>query len=149
AFARAIANSPDSDTARRELCAQRQRVARGGWRRGRARPTSSSEGSNVWGVAADTKPDHAFPPLTPRQGARGQAHGRTRSVGHGEVLVDVGDRSVPFFVVVTGEVQVLRPADGAETLIVTHGPGHFSGEGNLLAGRRALARLRVTAPGEV
>ncbi len=44
---------------------------------------------------------------------------------------------------------MLRPSGATETLIVTHGPGHFSGEGNMITGRRALARIRVTEPGEV
>jgi len=76
------------------------------------------------------------------------AHGRTRPIARGDVLVDIGDKVVPFFVVVSGEIQVLRPADGVETLIVAHHPGQFSGEANLLTGRRALARLRVTEAGE-
>jgi thioredoxin reductase (NADPH) len=36
-----------------------------------------------------------------------------------------------------------------ETVIVTHGPGQFTGEANLITGRRSLARLRVTEDGEV
>ena len=67
----------------------------------------------------------------------------------GEVLVDVGDKVVPFFVVVSGEIQVLRPSGATDTLIVTHRPGQFSGEGNMITGRRALARMRVSEPGEV
>ena len=34
-------------------------------------------------------------------------------------------------------------------MIVTHRPGQFSGEGNMITGRRSLARLRVSEPGEV
>src|SRR5262249_14127698 len=45
--------------------------------------------------------------------------------------------------------QVLRAADTAELLIVSHRSGQFSGEGNLISGRRAMARLRVSEPGEV
>jgi len=52
-------------------------------------------------------------------------------------------------VVISGEVQILRPAGAGETLIVTYHAGQFLGEGNMITGRRALARARVTAPGEV
>jgi hypothetical protein len=59
--------------------------------------------------------DRAFPTLTPQQVARIAAHGRHRPTARGEVLVEVGDKAVPFFVVVNGEVQVLRQTDTAET----------------------------------
>jgi hypothetical protein len=74
--------------------------------------------------------------------------GRER-VSTGEVLIDVADRTLPFFVALSAEVQVLRVADGTEMLITTHHRGQFSGEANLFTGRPALARLRVSAPGEV
>jgi thioredoxin reductase (NADPH) len=93
--------------------------------------------------------EHLFPTLTDAQIARIAAHGRRRAVAQGEVLVEVGDTVVPFFVVVEGEVQVLRPAGESETLIVTHRRGQFSGEGNMITGRRALSRIRVSEPGEV
>ena len=93
--------------------------------------------------------ERLFPTLTDAQIARIAAHGRRRSIARGEVLVDVGDRVVPFFVVVSGEIQVLRPSGATDTLIVMHRPGQFSGEGTMITGRRAMARLRVSEPGEV
>src|SRR5439155_279445 len=77
------------------------------------------------------------------------ARGRQRPVARGEVLVEVGDHDVPFFVVVSGEVQALRPTGATEILIVAHGPGQFSGEAIMITGRRAMGRLRVSEPGEV
>ena len=94
-------------------------------------------------------PDPAFPTLTPQQLSRIAAHGRRRRTARGEVLIEAGDRSAPCFVVLSGEVQALRPTDAAETLIVTHHEGQFSGEANLLTGRRSMGRLRVGEPGEV
>jgi thioredoxin reductase (NADPH) len=96
-----------------------------------------------------SRPEDVFPTLTPAQVSRIAAHGRRRATVIGEVLIDVGDQPVPFFVVVSGEVQVLRPVDGVETLIVSHHAGQFTGEANLLTGRRSLAVLRVTEPGDV
>jgi thioredoxin reductase (NADPH) len=93
--------------------------------------------------------ERLFPVLTADQIARIAAHGRTRRVSTGEVLIDVADRTLPFFVALSAEVQVLRVADGTEMLITTHHRGQFSGEANLFTGRPALARLRVSAPGEV
>jgi thioredoxin reductase (NADPH) len=96
-----------------------------------------------------SRPDRLFPTLTPAQLARIATHGRRRSTARGEVLIDVGDRIVPCFVVVTGAIQVLQVSDGTERLIVKHGPGSVSGEANLISGRPSMARLRVDQPGEV
>jgi thioredoxin reductase (NADPH) len=96
-----------------------------------------------------SRPERVFPTLTPKQVARIAAHGRRRSTGRGEVLVEVGDRAVPFFVVVAGEIEVLRPSTTVETLLVRHQAGQFSGEGNMITGRRAMSRLRISEPGEV
>jgi thioredoxin reductase (NADPH) len=96
-----------------------------------------------------SRPDRIFPTLTPPQLARIASHGRRRPTALGDVLVEVGDRPVPFFAVLSGEVQVLRPGDTAETLIVRHRAGQFSGEASTISGRRAIGRLRVSEAGEV
>jgi thioredoxin reductase (NADPH) len=93
--------------------------------------------------------ERIFPKLTPAQVDRISAHGHTRSVQSGEVLIEQGDTSVPFFVLITGEVEILRPLGTRETLITVHGPGEFTGEANMLSGRRSLVRARVTKPGKV
>ena len=96
-----------------------------------------------------SSPEHLFPVLTEAQIARIAAHGRRRSVARGEVLIEVGDRVIPFFAVVSGELHVARPSGNTETLIVIHRRGQFSGEGTMISGRRSLARMRATEPGEV
>ena len=90
-----------------------------------------------------------FPKLTPSQISRISAHGRIRSVQSGEVLIEQGDTSVPFFVVVTGEIEIVRPFGVHETLVTIHSSGEFTGEVNMLSGRRSLVRARVTKPSEV
>ncbi len=90
-----------------------------------------------------------FPKLTPAQIGRIATHGRTRSVQSGDVLIEQGDTSVPFFVVITGEVEIVRPFGTHETLITIHSDGEFTGEVNMLSGRRSLVRARATKPSEV
>jgi thioredoxin reductase (NADPH) len=90
-----------------------------------------------------------FPKLTPEQISRIAAHGRMRSVQPGEVLIEQGDTSVPFFVVITGEIEIVRPSGAAETLVTIHGYGEFTGEVNMLSGRRSLVLARATKPGKV
>jgi thioredoxin reductase (NADPH) len=96
-----------------------------------------------------TRSDHVFPTLTENQLSRIASHGRRRTTTQGEVLIEVGDKAVPMFVVLSGEIQALRPTDRGETLIVSHRAGQFSGEANMITGRRALGRLRVSEPGDV
>jgi thioredoxin reductase (NADPH) len=93
--------------------------------------------------------EQIFPTLTPAQIRRIAPHGHNRAMQRGEVLVEQGDRNVPFFVVVTGEVEIVRPSGGVETLITIHGPGQFSGEVNMLSGRPTVVRMRATKPGEL
>ena len=95
---------------------------------------------------APSPSDRLFPTLTDAQIARIAARGRRRPVARDEVLVHPGDKAVPFFLVVSGALTV---SDAAETLIVTHRPGQFSGEVSMITGRRAMARTRVEEPGEV
>ena len=90
-----------------------------------------------------------FPKLTPVQISRIEPHGRIRSTQPGEVLIEQGDTSVPFFVVITGEIEIVRPFGTQETLITIHTDGEFTGEVNMLSGRRSLVRARVTKPGKV
>jgi thioredoxin reductase (NADPH) len=93
--------------------------------------------------------ERIFPKLTPDQIHRIAAQGRVRSVQPGEVLIEQGDRTVPFFVVKTGEVEIVRPFGASETTITVHGYGEFTGEVNMLSGRRSLVRARVTKAGNV
>src|SRR5438045_1703094 len=93
--------------------------------------------------------ERLFPKLTAAQMARIAAHGRRRAISQGEVLVEVGDQNLPFFVVVAGRIEIRRPSAGPDTVIVTHGPSQFLGEATMIAGRRALARAYVVESGEV
>src|SRR3954469_14158188 len=91
-----------------------------------------------------------FPTLSAAQSARIAAHGSRRRVRSGEVLVEQGEQATKFFVVASGEVEIVRPTcDDEEEVVVVHQAGQFLGEVNLLAGRRALARARVKEAGEV
>jgi thioredoxin reductase (NADPH) len=90
-----------------------------------------------------------FPTLTPAQLARIAAHGTVRAVARERVLIEAGDGVVPFFVVRSGSIDIIQPSSLGDMLVVTHGPGQFTGEGNLLLGRRSLMRAVVSEPGEV
>src|ERR1700733_1072393 len=95
------------------------------------------------------RPDPAFPVLNADQIARVAARGQVRAVAADTILVEAGDHVVPFFVVKSGEIQAVQMAGGVETLVVVHGPGQFTGEANMISGRRALVRVRMSQAGEV
>ena len=93
--------------------------------------------------------ERTFPTLTPAQVERIAAHGRVRQIRPGEVLVQPGDQIVPFFVITTGGIEIVRPSSANETLVVLYGPGQFTGEVNMLSGRPALLQVRGSEAGEV
>src|SRR5262245_57491832 len=93
--------------------------------------------------------ERMFPTLAPAQVERIAAHGHVRPIRSGEVLVQPGDRIVPFFVVKTGGLEIVRPSGANETLVALYGAGQFSGEVNMLSGRPALLQTRVSESGEV
>ena len=96
-----------------------------------------------------TAPEKSFPSLTPIQVARIAARGRRRLVREGEVLAEVGDPGLPFFVLVSGQIEIVRSSAADELLITVYGAGQFTGEASMLSGRRSLVRARVSKPGEV
>lgn len=96
-----------------------------------------------------SRAERIFPVLTPAQIRRIAALGRMRATQRGDVLVEQGAGIVPFFVVVSGQLEVVRPLGAAETLVALHGPGQFTGEVNMVSGRRAPFLARVSEPGEV
>jgi thioredoxin reductase (NADPH) len=93
--------------------------------------------------------DQLWPTLTPAQIERVAKHGQHRSLQAGEVILEAGQQDFPFFVVIDGELEVLRPSCDGDQLITTYRRGSFSGEINLLSGRRSLATIRAISASEV
>jgi thioredoxin reductase (NADPH) len=90
----------------------------------------------------------AFPELTPSQIDRIRPLGRVRRVQNGEVLFHPGGESLPFFVVLSGELKIVQASLDGERTIATHGPGHFSGEISMISGQRSLVTGFVSEPGD-
>jgi thioredoxin reductase (NADPH) len=90
-----------------------------------------------------------FPTLTPAQIARIAKAGVTRPIAPGDVLIEAGDHLVPFFVVTSGEIEIIQSGRGGDALVAVHGPGKFTGEANLIIGRRSLMRAVASKAGEV
>src|SRR5688572_20734687 len=90
-----------------------------------------------------------FPELTPAQIERIASVGLRRDVRAGELLFDAGDQNIRFFVVLDGAIDIVRPIGEREEPVVTHSPGGFTGEINMLSARKSLVRARVARDGTV
>lgn len=75
--------------------------------------------------------------------------GDRREVHPGEYLYREGDLAYEFFVLLSAEVDIVVSVDDEERVIVSHGPGRFLGELNMLSGLRVFVSARVVTAGEV
>jgi thioredoxin reductase (NADPH) len=99
-------------------------------------------------LSADIRGE-AFPILTPEQINRIRPLSKVRNVEVGEILFEPGDAEIPFFVLLSGSMEIVQPAINGERLIVNHDTaGEFTGEITMISGRRGLVRGRVTAAGQ-
>jgi thioredoxin reductase (NADPH) len=90
----------------------------------------------------------AFPALNAAQINRLRSGGSVRKVERGEILFEPDDSGIPFFVLLSGMLEIVQPTLTGEREIITHGPGEFTGEINMISGSRSLVRGRVTENGE-
>jgi thioredoxin reductase (NADPH) len=90
----------------------------------------------------------AFPILTEAQIARIRAVGKLRQVKKDDILFDIGDTKVPFFVLLSGRMEIVQADLRGEHPVAKHDPGEFTGEMTMISGRRCLVRGRVTESGE-
>ena len=90
----------------------------------------------------------AFPTLTTAQIERVRAWARVRQVQPGHILFEPGDMGVPFFVLLSGAMEIVQPTVDGERPIAAHTAGEFTGEITMISGQRSLVRGRVTEAGE-
>jgi len=100
-------------------------------------PTLSGREADLW------------PVLTEAQISRIADHGRYRKIAAGEILVNAGDLASRLFVVTAGEVQLIRPSESGPELIAIYTRGKFTGEVNMLSGRRGFVTIQARTDGEV
>ncbi|HXJ39921.1 MAG TPA: FAD-dependent oxidoreductase [Bryobacteraceae bacterium] len=89
-----------------------------------------------------------FPVLTPAHINRIRSRGKIRRVDRGDILFSPGDTAVPFFVLLSGKMEIVQPVLDGERPVAAHVAGEFTGELSMISGRRCLVIGRVTEPGE-
>ena len=77
------------------------------------------------------------------------AFGQERTVQAGELLFRAGEQDPSFYVVLSGQVEIVRQNAEGELVLARHGPGRFVGELNLLTGQRPYLTARVHESGRV
>src|SRR5947208_4615531 len=90
----------------------------------------------------------AFPALSRAKIDRIRPLGQSRHVRAGEIVFEPNDTAVPFFVLLSGSMEIVQPTLEGERPIATHGPGEFTGEITMISGQQSLVRGRVTEAGE-
>ena len=91
----------------------------------------------------------AFPTWDADTLAELRSYGAERHVVAGEVLLRAGRRSEGFYVVLEGEVEVVRPDIDQEHPVGVLGPGQFVGGVSLLTGQRPYLTARASRAGRV
>src|SRR5882762_5363895 len=94
-------------------------------------------------------PSEMFPVLTSAQQARVLAHGRHQNVEQNEIVVELNEHITKVFVVVSGQLHILQVSNNQEHIVAICNPGMFTGELNVLSGRRGLVRIRAAEKSEL
>jgi thioredoxin reductase (NADPH) len=90
-----------------------------------------------------------FPTLTEAQINRVRPFASLRQVKRGDVLFSADDSDVPFFILLSGSMDIVQPDMSGERLVASHGAGEFTGEMTMITGHRSLVCGRMTDRGEV
>ncbi len=79
----------------------------------------------------------AFPRLTDSEIAVLKPLAKPRTYADGETVFRAGQADIDLFVVESGHLDILNPNDG-NRVIVSHDPGQFSGDIDLMTGRPVI-----------
>jgi thioredoxin reductase (NADPH) len=83
-----------------------------------------------------TSQETAFPRLSTVEFAVLKSLATARDYVDGETIFRAGQADIDLFVVESGQIDILNPDDNR--VIVTHEPGQFSGDIDLLTGRPVI-----------
>jgi len=111
--------------------------------------TEKADATETLSPPPGTTPSEMFPVLTSAQQARVLAHGQRRSVERDEIIVELNQQITKVFVVVSGQLHVLHISNNQEHVVAICNPGMFTGELNVLSGRRGLLRIRAVEKSEL
>ena len=104
--------------------------------------------SSLPGVSNLDAATQTFPVLTEGQINRIRVLGKLRKVERGEILFKPNDISVPFFVLLSGSLEIVQLELTGERLITKHESRSFTGELSMISGQKCMVLGRVDKAGE-
>ena len=90
-----------------------------------------------------------FPVLLPEQIERAQAFGTVEDIPQGTILFERGQRTVDFFIVLQGSIEIFEHQRDSLNIITTHRTNQFTGELDLFNNRKILVSGRMGEDGRV
>ena len=110
-----------------------------------------------WAAGTEGRDNELSPPLSEQDIETITSYGDVQRFAAGETLWRIGERGAGLFLVLEGQMDILRSADHGEQLVASHGPGNYGGEtvtmtgGGAYVGGRARTDLTavVVPPAEV
>ena len=96
-----------------------------------------------------TRTAQIFPKLTDPQIDRSKPFGKIQSLQKGTVLFETGERSVDFFIVLEGNIEIYEHSADQTRVITVHGKQQFTGELDLFNDREILVGGRMGVDGQV
>jgi thioredoxin reductase (NADPH) len=99
-----------------------------------------------WAKGTAGREDEIFPKLSSEEIEIVRGYGEEQHFDHGTKLWEVGADSVPLYLVLEGEIEVLRYDEDGEHITTTYGPGQYSGELGCQAPGRYIAHRRCSRP---
>ena len=90
-------------------------------------------------------PESAFPRLTPDEMDLIRSTAERREYAEGDVVIKAGDADIDFFVVESGQLEILNPT-ADDRRITVHEPGEFAGDIDLLTRRPVIVTAVARGP---
>ncbi|MBW4481329.1 MAG: FAD-dependent oxidoreductase [Tildeniella torsiva UHER 1998/13D] len=90
-----------------------------------------------------------FPTLTPEQIERAKVFGTVEDLPMGTVLFERGQRTVDFFIVLSGTIEIYEHQRDSLNIITTHRTQQFTGELDLFNNRQILVSGRMGEDGSI
>ncbi|MEM9732884.1 MAG: FAD-dependent oxidoreductase [Pseudomonadota bacterium] len=96
-----------------------------------------------WVAGVERRMDELDPELTEDQINIVRGYGQERHYTHGQWMWRAGERDAGLVLVLEGELEIINPRGGEDSIIITHKRGHYGGEIVTMAGRGALVGGRA------
>ncbi len=91
----------------------------------------------------------AFPRLSAQELDQLRPYATCRDLEPGEYIFKSGETGFSFYVILSGEIEIIEATSGEEKHVATHHPGEFTGDVDMLTGRPALVAGRASGTVEV